>query len=114
METMTLIRQDSAQERPVDAGDGGLPAVAPTRSLRRATARRASIRRATARSHQVDIEARIIGFLAKHPGSTAGDLAKGLNLEPGCVSTHLTQLAETGEISKASHGYSTSPAAPGA
>lgn len=83
------------------------PKAAPARSVRRATARRASNRRATARSRQGDTEASIIDFLAEHPGSTAGDLAKGLNLDPGSVSTRLTQLAKAGEIKRTSHGYST-------
>jgi hypothetical protein len=85
-------------------------ASAPARSVRRATARRASTRRATARSRHGDTEASIIiDFLAKHPGSTAGDVAKGVNLDPGSVSACLTQLAKAGEIEKASHGYSTKP-----
>jgi predicted ArsR family transcriptional regulator len=79
--------------------------------VRRATARRASDRRATARSRQSDTEASIIDLLAQHAGSTAGDLAKGLNLNPESVSTRLTQLAKNGEISKASHCYSTKQAA---
>jgi len=89
------------------AYDGGSAATAPARSVRRATARRASNRRATARNRQGDTKASIIDFLAEHPGSTAGDLAKGLNLNPGSVSTRLTQLAKSGEIKKASRGYST-------
>jgi uncharacterized membrane protein len=93
------------------ASYGGLPAAAPARSVRRATARRASKRRAAARSRQGDTEASIIDFLAHHPGSTAGDLAKGLNLNPGAVSTRLTRLAKAGEIKRASHGYSTNGAA---
>jgi hypothetical protein len=97
----------------IPAYNGGPAAAAPARSVRRGTARRASNRRATARSRQGDTEASIIDFLAQHPGSTAGDLAKGLNLNPGSVSTRLTQLAKTGEIKKASHGYSpTQPARP--
>ena len=87
------------------------PEAAPARSVRRATARRASSRRATARSRQGDPKASIIDFLAQHPGSTAGDLAKGLNLNPGSVSTRLTQLAKAGEIKRASRGYSTKQAA---
>jgi hypothetical protein len=101
-------------EQPVKAShahDGGSGAAVPARSVRRATARRASNRRATARSRQGDTEASIIEFLARHPGSTAGDLAKGLNLNPGSVSTRLTQLSQAGEIKKASHGYSTKKAA---
>ena len=89
------------------AYSGGSAAAAPARSVRRATARRASTRRATARSRQGDTKASIIDFLAQHPGSTAGDLAKGLNLNPGSVSSRLTQLAKSGEIKKASRGYST-------
>jgi hypothetical protein len=79
----------------------------PARSARRAKARRASKRRATARSRQVDARARIIDFLAQHPGSTAGDVAKGLNLNPASASTRLSQLAKAGEIRKASRGYTT-------
>ena len=95
------------QEQAIHAHNGGSAAAAPARSVRRATARRASNRRATARSRQGDPKASIIDFLAQHPGSTAGDLAKGLNLNRESVSTRLTQLAEAGEINKASHGYST-------
>lgn len=83
------------------------PAAAPARSVRRATARRASTRRAYARSRQGDIEASIIGFLATHPRSTIGDLARALNLDPEHVATCLTQLTSSGEIYKASHGYNT-------
>jgi predicted transcriptional regulator len=89
------------------AYDRGSAAAAPARSVRRATARRASNRRATARSLQGDTKASIIDFLAEHSGSTAGDLAKALNLNPGSVSTRLTQLAKAGEIKKATRGYST-------
>jgi DNA-binding MarR family transcriptional regulator len=75
--------------------------------VRRATARRASNRRATARNRQADTNASIIEFLAQHPESTTGDLAKGLNLNPGDVSTHLSQLAKAGEIKRSTHGYRT-------
>ena len=89
------------------AHNGRSAATAPARSVRRATARRASNRRATARARKGDTKASIIDFLSRHPGSTAGDVAKGLNLNRGSVSTRLTQLAKAGEIKKASHGYST-------
>jgi Winged helix-turn-helix DNA-binding len=81
-------------------------AGAPGRSVRRSTARRASIRRATARSRQSDTTARIIRFLTGHPHSTAGDVARSLNLDPGSVSTSLNKLAYAGEI-KHAHGFST-------
>ena len=80
--------------------------AAPIRSVRRATARRASSRRAYARSRQSDSDASIIDFLAHHPRSTIGDLAKSLNLDPEHVATCLTHLTSAGEIRRASHGYS--------
>jgi hypothetical protein len=97
-------------ERASHADSGGAGAGAPARSVRRATARRASARRATARGRQGDSETRIIDFVAHHAGSTAGGIAKGLNLDPANVSRHLTQLAKAGEIKKTAHGYSTQQA----
>jgi hypothetical protein len=82
-------------------------AAAPARSVRRATARRASTRRATARRRQHDTTAPIVEFLNKHPQSTAGDVAKSLNLDPESVSTSLNQLVIAGDIEKHAHGYST-------
>jgi predicted transcriptional regulator len=79
--------------------------AAPVRSVRRATARRASHRHATARGRQSDSETSIIDFLARHPGSTVGDLARGPNFNPETVSIRLTQLAQSGEIRKLAHGY---------
>jgi hypothetical protein len=87
------------------------PDAAPARSVRRASARRASSRRATARGRQGDPEAAVIAFLLRHPGSTTGEVAKGLNLNSGRVSLRLTELAKTGEIKKTSHGYSIEPGA---
>jgi hypothetical protein len=92
------------------SGDSGpevvTPAgVPPVRSVRRATARRASRRRAVARRLHGDEEAMIINFLADHPQSTAGHLARALNLDPEGVSTHLAHLASLDEITRAAHGY---------
>jgi hypothetical protein len=98
-------------EQTTRADNGGWGAGAPARSVRRATARRASTRRATARSRQNDSETDIIDFLAQHPGSTAGGIAKGLNLDPASASRPLTQLAKAGEIKKTAHGYTTQQAA---
>jgi hypothetical protein len=87
-----------------DRAGEALPSV-PSRANRRATAGRASTRRKTARGRQSDTAARIVDYLAKHPGSTAGDLAKGLNLKRNSVSTKLTQMAKAGQIKKAERGY---------
>jgi uncharacterized membrane protein len=107
--TEMLADQHYAEQREqaIQTHKGGSAPAAAVRSVRRATARRASDRRATARNREGDTNASIIDFLARHAGSTAGDLAKGLNLNPGSVSARLTQLAKAGEIKKASHGYST-------
>ena len=109
--TEWALKDVEPQEQAIPAHDGGSAPAAPARSVRRATPRRANNRRATARSRQADSEASIIDFLVQHPGSTAGDVAKGLNLNPGQVSTHLTKLARAGEIKKASHGYTVAQAA---
>lgn len=73
------------------------PAGAASRSRPRSTSR--------SRSRGGNTKASIIEYLAKHPGSTAGDVASGLNLNRGSVSTRLTQLAKAGEIKKAARGY---------
>jgi predicted transcriptional regulator len=105
MPTAEIPNEASGRHKESPAHDDGSTAAPPSRSVRRATARRASNRRATARSRQNDTEASIIDFLTQHPGSTAGDLAKSLNLNPESVANRLTQLAKTGVIERASHGY---------
>jgi phage shock protein A len=75
------------------------------RSRRRANARRATARRATARSRHGDTKAKIVDYLSKHPGSTAGDVAKALNLKRNSTSTRLAQMAKSGELKKAARGY---------
>src|SRR3954447_24272542 len=85
--------------------DGEPAAVAPARSNRRATAERASRRRATARARQGNIADQIVAYLEKHPASTAGDVAKGLNLNRNTTATRLSQMAKAGEIKKAARGY---------
>jgi hypothetical protein len=60
------------------------PVVA-NRSARRATARRASARRVTARHLRGDVRLRTIEYLASHPDSTIGDIAKGLNADRAAV-----------------------------
>jgi len=54
---------------------------------------------------RVTPKAAIVDYLKEHPGSTAGNVAKGLNLQRNSVSTRLTQMAKAGEIKKATRGY---------
>jgi DNA-binding transcriptional ArsR family regulator len=82
---------------------------APARSIRRARARRASRRRAVARALRPDPKARIVEYLAKHPGSTAGEVAKGLDQNRSTVSSQLAQLTKLGRVRKADRGYAVKP-----
>ena len=75
------------------------------RSRRRADARRASARRASSRSLHGNTKAKIVDYVSKHPGSTAGDVAKALNLKRNSTSTSLAQMAKSGELKKAARGY---------
>lgn len=77
----------------------------PARSLRRATSRRASKRRAQARALKPDTKARIVEYLGKHPGSTAGQVAKALDANRSTVSSSLAQLVTLGRIRRDEHGY---------
>jgi hypothetical protein len=99
--------QVPATESPV-AGDAEFVEHAPpppARSVRRATSRRASRRRKEARARQGDVRSSVIDFLARHPGSTVGDLSKGLNLNPEKAAARLIELARMGQIRKSSRGY---------
>jgi hypothetical protein len=108
VERMEWALVDAEQQiKEFHAPHSGSPAAPPSRSVRRSTARRASNRRAAARIRQGDTKASIIAFLTRHQGSTAGDLAKGLNLSPESAAIRLTQLANAGEIQKSSRGYHT-------
>jgi DNA-binding MarR family transcriptional regulator len=79
------------------------------RSLRRASARRASRRRSQARALQTDERAAVLGHLAAHPGSTAGEIAKALDMERSIVSSRITQLVRLGEAEKLERGYAVTP-----
>jgi CRP-like cAMP-binding protein len=90
---------------PPEEHDSTSPPSAAGRSRRRGRARRASTRRATARSRQPDRRAQIGEYLRDHPGSTTGDIAKGLDLNRLSLSKRLTQMARSGDIRKAKRGY---------
>ncbi len=81
----------------------------PARSVRRATARRASRRRAQARALRTDERAAVLVQLAGHPGSTAGDIAKALDMDRSAVSSRLAQLLRVGQVTKLERGYAVAP-----
>jgi predicted transcriptional regulator len=103
-ERLEWLEKQLASFRQRHSADRG--ASSTTRATRRSTARRASTRRATARSSQGDTRTKVIDYLRAHQGSTAGDVAKALNMNRNSVATRLAQLAKAGEITKAKRGYS--------
>lgn len=98
------FRADSARREAAAAAAPPAPAP-PPRSARRSTAKRASARRAVARSVKRDLATDVIHFLEKHPGSTAGDVAKGLNVDRNTIAGRLAVMAKAGEIRKDKRGY---------
>ena len=85
---------------------GTAPAeTAPARSVRRASARRASKRRAVARTLKPDTKASVVEYLAKHPGATAGEIAKGLDINRSTVSSSIAALLKLRLVRKADRGY---------
>ena len=48
---------------------------------------------------------KVLSALSADSGMTAGDVAKATGLARGTVSTTLSKLAKTGEVSKADRGY---------
>jgi Fic family protein len=93
-------------EQQVEGADADAPgAGVPARSLRRATARRASKRRAQTRALKPDTKSSVVEFLAAHPGSTAGEVAKGIDVNRSTVSSSLAQLSRLGRIQRVERGY---------
>jgi len=48
---------------------------------------------------------RILGYISAHPGSTAGDVASALGLNPRSTATALSALVAAGALAKAQRGY---------
>ena len=101
-ERLTTLEERVAADAPTELEP-------PSRSVRRARARRASRRRAQARALRTDERAAVLEHLARHRGSTAGDIAKALDLDRSIVSSRLTQLLRVGEVAKLERGYAVEP-----
>ena len=48
---------------------------------------------------------KIVGSVSKQPGSTAGDVAKALDLERTVTGTRLVQMAASGELQMSARRY---------
>lgn len=104
------------REKPAPRPTGQSPATTPTRKPRAATPRKRSTaqekqagstpgqapRRRTA---QGGTKAKVLAALSTDAGMTASEVAKATGLGQGSVSTTLSKLAKTGEITKAKRGY---------
>jgi hypothetical protein len=104
-ELRPLAREASDLEHALHALNG-VPAVptADGRGRRSQSGQRASARRS--RLAGGAIGPLVIEYVAAHPGSTAGDVAKALGLNRNSVATRLTRLGKRGELVKARRGYS--------
>lgn len=88
----------------IEAAVDAAAAADTTRAARRASARRASKRRHVARSLKPDTKALVVAYLGKHPGSTAGDVAKGLDLNRSTASSSVAALLKLKQVRKARDG----------
>jgi hypothetical protein len=66
---------------------------------------------ATSTGRRGETRRRLIEYVRANPGSTARDVASALGLNRDSVATRLAQLAKSGDLVKATRGYSASASA---
>lgn len=97
--------RDHAAQLPV-TDVAASPSQDKTRHTKRVEkASRARKRRAEIKPLRRDLVAEVIDFLRSHPGSTAGDIARGLDVSAGTVSAKIKHLTQVGQVVKAKRGY---------
>jgi CRP-like cAMP-binding protein len=77
----------------------------PTSSAPRKRASSSGAASSRARTARGATKAKVLGALSADGALTAGEVAKATGLGRGTVSTTLTKLAKTGEVTKAERGY---------
>jgi CRP-like cAMP-binding protein len=82
--------------------------AAPPRPRRRTSQAASTGRR---RRRRGETRKRLVDYVWANPGSTAADVATALGLNRNSVATRLAQLAKSGELVKATRGYSASVSA---
>jgi predicted transcriptional regulator len=105
-ELQPLVTEAEQLERALAAlraTDGSAAATSAGTRARPATRRR---RPANGTTRRGDTVTRVVEYLRDHPRSTAGDVARALNMNRRSTSTRLTQLAKAGTIKKETRGYS--------
>lgn len=95
--------QEERDDLPELDADGVL--IKPKRAKRIEKASRARKRRAAVKPLKRNLQEDVIAHLAKHPGSTAGDVARALDANRNTIATKLSQLVKTGDLTKAERGY---------
>jgi hypothetical protein len=104
-ELRPLVREAETLQRALDAlAETSTPTQRNSSRLGRTRPRRESTTARTQRP-RASVRGAIIDYMRANPGSTAGDVAKALNLNRNSLGTRLTQLAKTGELVKAERGY---------
>jgi CRP-like cAMP-binding protein len=97
----TRRRTPKPAERPTLAASAPPPPTAAPRKQARSSRTTSS----RARTPPGATKAKVLGALSADGAMTAGEVATATGLARGTVSTTLTKLAKSGEISKAERGY---------
>jgi len=93
-------RKTTARSTPAVTAKPPAPAAKPSPSAPAAASNSARVRTPPGAT-----KTKVLGALSADSGMTAGDVAKATGLARGTVSTTLSKLAKTGEVSKADRGY---------
>jgi DNA-binding transcriptional ArsR family regulator len=102
-ELRPLVQEAQELERALDALTARAPNAGNGRTRRAPRQRRTATRPRTPQSRTRE---QLVEYLREHRGSTAGDVAKALNLNRNSIATRLAQLAKAGLIEKEERGYS--------
>jgi predicted HTH transcriptional regulator len=106
-ELRPLVQEAEDLQRALEALGGATTSTARNGRARRGT-RGGGAAATRTRTPRGRTRERIIEYLREHEGSTAGDVAKALELNRNSTATRLAQLAKAGVITKAERGYSVS------
>lgn len=68
-------------------------------------ASRARKRRAELKPLRRDLLVEVVDYLRTHPGSTAGDIARGLDVSASTASAKIKHLTQVGQVVKVKRGY---------
>jgi hypothetical protein len=99
-ELRPLVDEAASLEAALAALEDAAPRAARRRGPRR------PVGRSSGRPRRGEMRARVIEHVRANPGSTAGDVAEALGLNRDSVATRLAVLAKSGELAKATRGYS--------